>query len=77
MEETAAQTAAQTAETKEEVREVPPREAYATLGSLKNAAAPEAVKEFYTRQEALRFTRADLDADPQLLKALENSMLKW
>ena len=35
------------------------------------------VKDFYTRDEALQFTKADFDKDPALFKAVQDSMLKW
>ncbi len=47
-------------------------------GSMKNIPPKDTgVKDFYTRDEALRFTRADLDKNPALVKAIENSMRKW
>lgn len=47
-------------------------------GSMKNDPAPDTgVKDFYTRDEALKFTRADLDKNPALVKAIEKSMWKW
>ena len=35
------------------------------------------VKEFYTYDEAIKFTKADFDKNPELYKAVENSMSKW
>lgn len=47
-------------------------------GSMKNNPGKDTgVKDFYTRDEALKFTRADLDKNPALVKAIENSMQKW
>ncbi len=49
-----------------------------TMGSMKSTASHDSgVKEFYTREEALRFSRKELDKNPALFKALEASMLKW
>lgn len=49
-----------------------------TMGSMKNSAARDsAVKDFYTREEALRFSRKDFDKNPALFRAVEASMLKW
>ena len=49
-----------------------------TIGSLKNnASSDKGVKEFYTRDEALKFTKKELDKNPALVKAIENSMMKW
>lgn len=47
-------------------------------GSMKNLPGKDTgVKDFYSRDEALKFTRADLDKSPELMKAIENSMRKW
>lgn len=49
-----------------------------SMGSMKgNTGKDDGVKEFYTRDEALKFTRKDLDEKPGLMKAIEKSMLKW
>lgn len=48
------------------------------IGSMKGTVSKEtAVKDFYTREEALQFTRKDFDKNPELFKAIEKSMLKW
>lgn len=48
------------------------------MGSMKNGQGDEGtVKDFYTRDEALQFTKKDLDKNPALYKAIEASMLKW
>ena len=48
------------------------------MGSMKNSTGEEGtVKDFYTRDEALQFTKKDLDKNPALYKAIEASMLKW
>ncbi len=48
------------------------------IGSLSNKASSDTgVKDFYTRDEALKFTKKDFDKNPALYKAVENSMLKW
>lgn len=55
-----------------------PKEKVETIGSMKNNTSDDKkVKEFYTHDEASRFTREDLDKNPELLKAIENSMTKW
>lgn len=49
-----------------------------TMGSMKNSTSDDGtVKDFYTRDEALKFTKADFDKNPALFKAVEASMLKW
>ena len=55
-----------------------PKKEVKTMGSLKNATQDDTgVKEFYTRDEALQFTKKDFDKNPALYKAVEQSMLKW
>ena len=36
-----------------------------------------AVKDFYSREEALKFTKEDSDKNPELFNAVCNSMPKW
>lgn len=48
------------------------------IGSMKTTPIKDTgVKEFYTREEALKFTKKDFDNNPELFKAVENSMYKW
>ena len=48
------------------------------MGSMKGTAEQDkGVKEFYTYEEASQFTREDFDKNPELFKAVENSMYKW
>ena len=48
------------------------------MGSMKNSTSDDGtVKDFYTRDEALKFTKKDFDRNPALFKAVEQSMLKW
>ena len=55
-----------------------PKKEFKTMGSMKNSTPAEGtVKDFYTREEALQFTKKDLDKNPALFKAIEESMLKW
>ena len=55
-----------------------PKKEVRTIGSMKNATQTESgVKDFYTRDEALQFTKKDFDKNPALFKAVEQSMLKW
>ena len=55
-----------------------PRKEVRTMGSMKNNPSQEgAVKDFYTRDEALKFTKKDFDKNPALFKAVEKSMQKW
>ena len=55
-----------------------PKKEVRTIGSLiNNTSDTGAVKDFYTREEALKFTKKDFDKNPALFKAVEASMLKW
>ena len=55
-----------------------PKKEIRTMGSLKNTTQTDTgVKEFYSRDEALKFTKKDFDNNPELFKAVEKSMLKW
>ena len=55
-----------------------PKKEISTMGSMtNNTPAGNEVKDFYTRDEALKFTKADFDKNPALYKAVEQSMLKW
>ena len=48
------------------------------IGSMKgNISKDNGVKDFYTYEESLQFTKEDLDRNPELFKALEKSMLRW
>ena len=46
-------------------------------GSMKSNTQDTGVKEFYTVEEARRFTKADFDNTPGLFEAVERSMYKW
>ena len=55
-----------------------PKKEIKTMGSMKNNnSGDNGVKEFYSRDEALKFTKADFDKNPALFAAVEKSMLKW
>jgi hypothetical protein len=55
-----------------------PKKEIKPMGSMTNKASEEGtVKDFYTRDEALQFTKKDFDKNPALFKAVQNSMLKW
>lgn len=46
-------------------------------GSMKNTTTQSDIKEYYTPEEAKKFTRKDYDKNPKLLEAVERSMTKW
>ena len=55
-----------------------PKKEIKTMGSMKNSKSEDiGVKEYYSPDEARKFTKKDFDNNPALLKAVEASMLKW
>ena len=60
-----------------EVVETPKRERPASTGSTKTVTKTNTVKEYYTEEEASKFTQKELMANPELLRAIEDSMSKW
>ncbi len=58
---------------------IKPKKKIETIGSMKNTPSDKdnGVKDFYTRDEALKFTREDFDKNPKLMEVVEKSMAKW
>ena len=55
-----------------------PKKEIKTMGSMKNiTAADSSVKDFYSYEEARKFTNADYDKIPGLEDAVKKSMSKW
>lgn len=55
-----------------------PKKEIKPMGSMKaNTAEDTGVKEFYSYEEAKKFTKADFDKNPALYKAVVDSMTKW
>ena len=55
-----------------------PQTQHKTAGSMKNTNSGEgAIKDFYTPDEAKRFSKTDLDKNPALYEAIVKSMAKW
>ena len=55
-----------------------PKKEIKTAGSMKNTNSGEgAIKDFYTPDEAKRFTKSDFDKNPALYEAVVKSMAKW
>lgn len=55
-----------------------PKKNIQTMGSMKNNNSGDSgVKDFYTPEEARKFTKKDFDSNPALFAAVEKSMLKW
>ena len=55
-----------------------PKKNIQTMGSMRNSDSGDTgVKDFYTPEEARRFTMKDYNNNPALFAAVEKSMLKW
>lgn len=55
-----------------------PKKEYKTMGSMKsNAPSDSGVKDYYSYEEAMKFTKADFDKNPALYKKVQESMTKW
>lgn len=55
-----------------------PKKQIQTMGSMKSNTPPDnGVKDFYSYEEAMKFTKADFDRDPALYKKVQESMTKW
>jgi len=59
-------------------RKTQEKKEYRTMGSMKNLETGDnGVKDFYSVEEARRFTKADYDKNPALFAAVQKSMTKW
>lgn len=54
-----------------------PQKEIHTTGSMKHTAKDTGVKDYYSFEEASKFTKKDFDDNPALFKAVERSMAKW
>lgn len=55
-----------------------PKKEVRPMGSMKSSTTKDTgVKDFYSYEEASKFTKADFDKNPELFKAVEKSMHKW
>ena len=55
-----------------------PKKEIKTMGSMKNSVSNDSeIKDFYTPDEARKFTAKDLNDNPALEQAIKNSMQKW
>lgn len=55
-----------------------PKKEIKTMGSMKNSnSGDNGVKEFYTYEEAKKFTKKDFDKNPALYQRVVESMPKW
>jgi hypothetical protein len=54
-----------------------PKKEIKTMGSVKNTTVESAVKDYYSPEEARKFSLDDLMKNPKLRKSIEESMEKW
>ena len=54
-----------------------PTEKPKTMGSMKSTTVDNGLKEYYSYEEAMKFTKADFDKNPALFKRVQESMTKW
>lgn len=55
-----------------------PKAEVKNMGSMRTTTAGDTgVKDYYSPEEARKFTKADLDKDPKLYEAVRRSMAKW
>lgn len=54
-----------------------PKKEIHTTGSMKHTAKESGVKDYYSFEEASKFTKKDFDNNPALFRAVERSMAKW
>lgn len=55
-----------------------PKKEHQTMGSMKSTGtADNGVKDFYSYEEAKKFSKADFDKNPKLYEAVIKSMTKW
>ena len=54
-----------------------PKKEFKTMGSMKSTAQDGGIKDYYTPEEARRFTVEDFNKNPRLLAVVEDSMKKW
>ena len=57
--------------------ETKPKKEIKQMGSMKNTPVEKTLKDFYTRDEALRLTDDDYKKHPELYEIIERSMTKW
>ena len=54
-----------------------PKKEFRTPGSMKNEHSESGVKEYYSPEEAKKFSQAEINNNPALFAAIERSMRKW
>lgn len=61
----------------EQFQKTQPKKEIKNPGSMKHQAAEPAIKDYYSYEESLKFTKKDFDDNPALYKAVCNSMPQW
>lgn len=55
-----------------------PKKEHQTMGSMKSTETQDnGVKDYYSYEEAKKFSKADFDKNPKLFEAVQKSMTKW
>lgn len=55
-----------------------PKKEHKTMGSMKSVTTQDnGLKDFYSYEEAMKFTKQDFDKNPELFKKVQESMPKW
>lgn len=54
-----------------------PKKEYKQAGSMKSTVADTGLKDHYSYEEAVKFTKEDFDKNPALFKRVQESMTKW
>ena len=54
-----------------------PQKEFKTTGSMKNVSTPTGVKDYYSPEEAKKFSREDLRKNPALMEKIIESMSEW
>ncbi len=55
-----------------------PKKEIHTMGSMKSTVSQDnGLKDFYSYEEAVKFTKKDFDKNPELYKKVQESMTKW
>ena len=55
-----------------------PKKEIHTMGSMKSTVPQDnGLKDFYSYEEAMKFTKKDFDKNPELYKRVQESMTKW
>lgn len=61
----------------EEYRKSQPKTEHKSMGSMKSNVPDTGLKEFYSYEEASKFSKEDFDKNPALYKRVVESMTKW